>query len=90
DDICCGSEYLKLPMTCFLFSLWMLHDFTATGSQAHGLALLCSLICHAKDMVLPTFMIGGPNAPRQYGSFIFPMFAHLSACQKLGLQIWDV
>jgi len=46
-------------------------------------------ICHAKEMVLLTFMIGGPNAPKHYDSFLFPMFAHLSACQKLGLPIWD-
>lgn len=46
-------------------------------------------ICHAKEMVLPTFMIGGPNPPKHYDSFLFPTFAHLSACQKLGLQIWD-
>jgi hypothetical protein len=46
-------------------------------------------IRHAKEMVLPTFVIGGPNAPKHCDSFLFPMFAHLSACQKLGLPIWD-
>ena len=46
-------------------------------------------IRHAKEMVLPTFVIGGPNPPKHYDSFLFPTFAHLSACQKLGLQIWD-
>jgi hypothetical protein len=46
-------------------------------------------IHHAKEMVLPTFVIGGPNAPQNYDSFLFPMFAHLSACQQSGLQIWD-
>lgn len=46
-------------------------------------------IHHTKEMVLPTFVIGSPNAPQHYDSFLFSMFAHLSACQKLGLQIWD-
>ena len=46
-------------------------------------------IRHTKDMVLPIFVIGGPNAPRNYDSFLFPTFAHLSACQRLGLRVWD-
>ncbi len=46
-------------------------------------------ICHTKEMVLPTFVIGGSNAPKHYDSFLFPTFAHLSACQNLGLLIWD-
>ena len=46
-------------------------------------------IRHGKEMVLPMFVIGGPNAPKNYDSFLFPTFAHLSACQRLGLQIWD-
>jgi hypothetical protein len=46
-------------------------------------------IYHTKEIVLPTFMIGGPNAPKHYNSFLFPTFAHLSACQNLDLPIWD-
>jgi hypothetical protein len=46
-------------------------------------------IRHAREMVLPTFVIGGPNPPKHYDSFLFPTFAHLSACQNLGLRIWD-
>jgi len=46
-------------------------------------------IRHAKEMVLPLFVIGGPNAPKNYDSFLFPTFTHLSACQRLGLRIWD-
>jgi hypothetical protein len=84
-----------LTMTCFLFFLWMIYIFTETKSRIHGLALIATLINfapeirHAKEMVLPTFMIGSPNAPKNYDSFLFPTFAHLSAFQKLGLQIWD-
>jgi len=46
-------------------------------------------IHHAREMVLPLFVIGGPNAPKNYDSFLFPTFAHLSTCQRLGLRIWD-
>jgi len=57
-----------------------------------GVATLIDLapeIRHAREMVLPLFIIGGPNAPKNYDSFLFPTFAHLSACQTLDLQIWD-
>jgi len=46
-------------------------------------------IHYAKEMVLLLFVIGGPNAPKNYDLFLFPTFAHLSACQRLGLWIWD-
>ena len=36
-------------------------------------------IRHAKEMVLPLFVIGGPNAPRNYDSFLFPTFVSLLA-----------
>ncbi|KAF8240388.1 hypothetical protein L208DRAFT_1539391, partial [Tricholoma matsutake] len=44
-------------------------------------------IRHTKEVVLPSFVIGGPNAPKHYDSFLFPTFAHLSTCQRLGLEI---
>ena len=46
-------------------------------------------ICHAREMVLLTFVIRGPNASKDYDSFLFLMIAHISACQSLGLPIWD-
>lgn len=57
-----------------------------------GIATLINFapeIRHTKEMVLPAFIIGGPNAPKHYDSFLFLMFAHLSACQKLRVRIWD-
>jgi len=46
-------------------------------------------IRHAREMVLLLFIIGGPKAPKNHDLFLFPTFAHLSACQRLGLRIWD-
>lgn len=46
-------------------------------------------IRHLKEMVFPLFVIGGPNPPKHYDSFLFPTFSHFSACQKKGLCIWD-
>jgi hypothetical protein len=40
-------------------------------------------------MVFPLFVIGGPNPPKNYNSFLVPTFAHLSACQWNRLHIWD-
>jgi len=37
----------------------------------------------------PLFIIGGPNPPKHYDSFLYPTFSHLSACQRRGLRIWD-
>ena len=101
DDICCGSEYLDLVESGQLSDNDMFLTISMDGAQLYrnkesdswfGIAMLVDLapeIRHAKNMVLPIFVIGGPNAPKNYDSFLFPTFAHLSACQKLGVQIWD-
>ena len=101
DDICCGSEYLDLVESGQISDNNMLLVLSMDGAQLYrnkesdtwfGVATLIDFapeIRHAKEMVLPLFVIGGPNAPRNYDSFLFPTFAHLSACQKLGLRIWD-
>jgi hypothetical protein len=101
DNICCGSEYLDLVESGQIADDDMLLIFSMDGAQLYwnkesdtwfGIATLIDFapeICHAKEIVLPTFVIGGPNAPKNYNSFLFPTFAHLSACQRLGLWIWD-
>jgi hypothetical protein len=101
DDVCCGSEYLDLVESGQISKDDMLLVLSMDGAQLYrnkesdtwfGIATLLDFapeIRHAKEMVLPTFVIGGPNAPKHYDSFLFPTFAHLSACQNLGLSIWD-
>ena len=101
DNICCGSEYLDLVKSGQISDNDMVLVLSMDGAQLYrnkesdtwfGIATLIDItpeIHHAKEMVLPAFVIGGPNAPKNYDSFLFPTFAHLSACQRLGLQIWD-
>ena len=101
DDVCCGSEYLDLVESGQIADNDMLLVLSMDGAQLYrnkesdtwfGIATLIDFapeIRHAKEMVLPLFVIGGPNAPRNYDSFLFPTLAHLSACQKLGLRVWD-
>ena len=101
EDICCGSEYLDLIESGQISDNDMLLILAMDGAQLYrnkesdtwfGIATLIDFapeIRHAKEMVLPAFVIGGPNPPKNYDSFLFPTFAHLSACQKNGLQIWD-
>jgi len=101
DDVCCGSDYLDLVKSGQITDNDMLLALSMDGAQLYrnkesdtwfGIATLIDYapeIRHAKEMVLPMFVIGGPNAPKNYDSFLFPTFAHLSACQRLGLQIWD-
>jgi hypothetical protein len=101
NDVCCGSEYLNHVESGQISDSDMLIVLSMDGAQLYcnkvsdtwfGVATLIDLdpeIRHTKEMVLPAFVIGGPNAPKHYNSFLFPTFAHLSACQKLGLQIWD-
>ena len=100
-DICSGSEYLDRVESGQISDNDMLLILSMDGAQLYrnkesdtwfGIATLIDFapeIRHAREMVLPTFVIGGPNPPKHYDSFLFPTFAHLSACQKLGLQIWD-
>jgi hypothetical protein len=102
NDICCGSEYLDLVKSGQISDNDMLLVLSMDGAQLYwnkesdtwfSIATLVDFtpeICHMKERVLPLFMIGGPNAPQNHDSFLFPMLAHLAACQKLGLQIWDV
>ncbi|KAF8476353.1 hypothetical protein DFH94DRAFT_620734, partial [Russula ochroleuca] len=99
NDVCCGSEYLNHVESGQISDSDMLIVLSMDGAQLYcnkvsdtwfGVATLIDLdpeIRHTKEMVLPAFVIGGPNAPKHYNSFLFPTFAHLSACQKLGLQI---
>ena len=101
DDICCGSEYLDLVESGKIADNDILLVLSMDGVQLYwnkesdtwfGIATLVDYapeIRHTKEMVLPLFVIGGPNAPKNYDSFLLPTFSHLSACQRLGLQIWD-
>lgn len=101
DDVCCGSEYLDHVESGQISDNDMLLVLSMDGAQLYrnkesdtwfGIVTLIDFapeIRHAKEMVLPAFVIGGPSAPKNYDSFLFPTFAHLAACQKHGLQIWD-
>jgi len=101
DDVCCGSEYLDLVESGQISENDVLLALSMDSAQLYwnkesntwfGIATLIDYapeIRHVKEMVLLLFVIGGPNAPKNYDSFLFPMFAHLSTCQRLGLRIWD-
>ena len=67
-------------MTCSLTYPWTEHNFIGTKHPT---------LQHLKEMVIPLFVIGSPNPPKHYDSFLFPTFSHLAACQRKGLCIWD-
>jgi hypothetical protein len=101
DDICCGSEYLDLVQSGKISDNDMLLNISMDGAQLYrdkesdtwfGIASLIDFppeVRHSREMVLPLFVIGGPNPPKHYDSFLFPTFSHLSACQRRGLRVWD-
>ena len=101
DDICCGTEYLNLVKSSQISDHDMLLNVFVDGAQLYrdkesdswfGIATLVDLppeLRYSQEFVLPLFLIGGPNAPKHYDSFLFPTFSHLSACQRLGLPIWN-
>ena len=101
DDVCCGSEYLDLVESGKIREDDMLLNMSMDGAQLYrdkesdtwfGISTLIDFspeIRHLKEMVIPLFVIGGPNPPKHYDSFLFPTFSHFSACQKKGLRIWD-
>ena len=101
DDICCGSEYLNHVESGKISDNDMLLNISMDGAQLYrdkesdtwfGIATLLDFapeIRHTREMVLPLFVIGGPNPPKNYDSFLFLTFSHLSACQKQGLRVWD-
>ncbi|KAL0572505.1 hypothetical protein V5O48_009458 [Marasmius crinis-equi] len=101
NDIYCGTEYLDLVSSGKLGKNDMLIAVSMDGAQLYrdkesdtwfGIATILDLpgkIRHKKENVLPLFTIGGPNPPKDYDSFLFPIFAHLSACQKNGIRMWN-
>jgi len=100
-NICCRSEYLDLVESGNILDNDMLLYVSMDGAQLYrdkgsdtwfGIASLIDFspeIRHSREMVLPLFVIGGPNAPKNYDSFLFPTFSHLAACQRKGLPVWD-
>jgi hypothetical protein len=101
DDLCCGSEYLDHVESGKILDDDMVLVLSMDGAQLYRdkgsdtlfaigmLADYAPEIRHQKDKVMPLFTIGGPNSPKNYDSFFSPTIAHLSACQRLGLPIWD-
>ena len=93
DDICCGSEYLDHIEQGKICDDNMIISISIDGAQLYqskksdawfGIAQVLDLppeLRHRKLYVLPLFIIGGPNAPKHYESFLFSTFHHLSACQ---------
>ncbi|KAF8219355.1 hypothetical protein L208DRAFT_1551651, partial [Tricholoma matsutake] len=83
DDVCCGSEYLDHVESGQISENDMLLVLSMDGARLYrnkesdtwfSIATLLDFareICHMKEMVLPTFVIGGPNAPKYYDSFFF-------------------
>ncbi|KAL0567757.1 hypothetical protein V5O48_014238 [Marasmius crinis-equi] len=102
DDVLCGDEYLDLVESGAIGKDDMFLAISMDGAQIYrdkqsdawfAIAIVLDFppeLRHSKLALLPLFVIGGPNAPKNYNSFLFPTLAHLSACQKHGgLPIWN-
>ncbi|KAF8235090.1 hypothetical protein L208DRAFT_1422470 [Tricholoma matsutake] len=87
NNVCCGSEYLDLVESGHICDNDMLlilsMDESDTWFSITTLIDFAPEIHHVKEMVLPTFVIGGLNTPKHHDSFLFPMFAHLSIAKNL-------
>ena len=100
-DICCGSEYLNLVESGKILDNDMLLYISMDGAQLYrdkesdawfgisGIIDFPPETRHSREAVLPLFVIGGPNPPKNYDSFLYPTFSHFAACQRKGLRIWD-
>ncbi|KAL0573146.1 hypothetical protein V5O48_008812 [Marasmius crinis-equi] len=102
DDVLCGTEYLDLVESGQIGENDIFLSISIDGAQIYrdkqsdawfGIAVILDFppeLRHSKYAVPPLFVIGGPNPPKNYNSFLFPTLAHLSACQKNGgLPIWN-
>jgi hypothetical protein len=101
DNVCCGSDYLDLVKSGTIHDNNMLLNMSMDGVQLYrdkesdsqfGISSLIDFspeIQHSKEIVMPLGIIGGPDLPKHYDSFLFTTFSHFSACQKQGLHIWD-
>jgi hypothetical protein len=101
NNICCGSEYLDLVKSGKIRNNDMLINMSMDGAQLYrdkesdtwfGISSLLDFspeILHSKELVMPLFVIGGPNPPKHYDSFLFLMFSYFAACQRKGLRVWD-
>jgi hypothetical protein len=43
---------------------------------------------HLEDAVMPLFVVGGEKAPK-HDSFMPLTLAHIAACQRRGIRVWD-
>ena len=101
NDICCGSEYLGHVESGKIRDNDMLLSMSMDGAQLYrdkesdawfGISILLDFspeIRHSKELVMPLFVIGGPNPPKNYDSSLYLTSSHFSACQRKGLCVWD-
>ncbi|KAG2336843.1 hypothetical protein BDR05DRAFT_978680 [Suillus weaverae] len=84
DDFICGSNYLDAVMQCCINENDMVLMISMDGAQ-----LYWSKNSDCWIYILPGAVISGPKNPKNFDSFLFPGFHHLTSVQNKGLRIWD-
>ncbi|KAG7089247.1 hypothetical protein E1B28_010946 [Marasmius oreades] len=100
SDIIHGSDYLDTVENGTINEDTMVLLYSEDAAQLYrdkqsstlfGIAILGDLdpdVRHLEHSVMPLFVVGGPNAAT-HDSFKLPTLAHLAACQRHGIPVWD-
>ncbi|KAL0569481.1 hypothetical protein V5O48_012478, partial [Marasmius crinis-equi] len=99
-DILYGSDYLELVEKGTIDENTMVLMYLEDSAQLYrdkesstlfGIGISGDLppdARHLESSVMPFFVVGGPKAA-SHDSFSLPILAHLAACQRHGIKIWD-
>jgi len=101
DDICCGSDYIKLAGTGTIKPGDVMLMLSIDGAQLYKnkasdtwiwIWIILNLSPdprYKKKYVLPGGFLPGPRPPGNPDSFLVPSLHHVAALMNDGLPIWD-
>ncbi|KIY65035.1 hypothetical protein CYLTODRAFT_445610 [Cylindrobasidium torrendii FP15055 ss-10] len=104
EDVQCGRDYLDAVTNGTLKSEYdYVGIYSLDGLQLYqnkksdtwlGINIIANLhysVRYLRDFVRPGLIIGGPNAPQDVDSFLFPTLHHMAALMNEvdGLKVWD-
>ncbi|KAK7015910.1 hypothetical protein VNI00_018996 [Paramarasmius palmivorus] len=101
SDILHGTDYLTRVESGEIDEETMLLLYSEDSGQLYrdkdsstlfGIAILGDVepeLRHLEEMVMPLFVVGGPETPQIHDSFILHTVAHIAACQRRGIRVWD-
>ncbi|KIY61116.1 hypothetical protein CYLTODRAFT_363263, partial [Cylindrobasidium torrendii FP15055 ss-10] len=102
EDVQCGQDYIDPVSNGTLQEHNLVGIYSWDSLQLYekkksdtwlGIFIIANLhfkVRYQKSNVRPTIVVGGPDAPKDVDSFLFPTLHHMAALMNEGLKVWDV